>query len=63
MRCANNFFLSFWRRRLAACQRRKYVSHLGSLGERSFPRSATAIHSVAVDRAPNLSVERRTLYH
>ena len=26
-------------------------------------RSATAIHSVPVDRTPNLPIERRTLYH
>jgi len=32
-------------------------------GERSCPRSATAIHSVAVDRTPNLPIERRKLYH
>jgi len=44
-------------------QRRKYVPYRGSWGERSFPRSTTAIHSVAVDRTPNLPIERRTLYH
>jgi len=31
--------------------------------ERSCPRSATAIPSVAVDRTPNLPIGRRTLYH
>jgi len=43
MRSAKNVFLSFWRRRLAAGQRWKYVSHLCTWDERSFPRSATAI--------------------
>jgi len=32
-------------------------------GERSCPRSATAIHSVIADRVANLSLERQTLYH
>jgi len=32
-------------------------------GERSCPRSTTAIHSVAVDRSLNFPIERRTLYH
>ena len=32
-------------------------------GEHSCPRSATAIDSVAVDRTPNLPIERRTLFH
>jgi len=34
---------------------------LGGCGERSW--SAAAIHLVAMDRTPNLPVERRTLYH
>ena len=32
-------------------------------GERSSPRSATVIHSVAEDRTPNLRIGRRTHYH
>jgi len=35
----------------------------GGCGESSFPRSATTIHSVAVDRIPNLPIGRRTLNH
>jgi len=35
----------------------------GSCGELSCPRSATASHSGAADRAPNLPVGRRTPYH
>jgi len=35
----------------------------GGWGERSCPRSATAIHSVAMDRTLHLPIERRTLYH
>jgi len=35
----------------------------GDCGERSCPWSATAIHSVAVDRTHNLSVDSRILYH
>ena len=35
----------------------------GDWGERSCPRSATAIHSVAVNRTHNLPTGRRTLYH
>ena len=35
----------------------------GGWGERSCPRSATAIHSVAADRTRDISIEKRTLYH
>jgi len=35
----------------------------GGWGERSCPRSATTIRSVAVDRAPNLPIGRWTFYH
>jgi len=35
----------------------------GGWGKRSCPKSATAIHSVAVDRPSNFPIERRTLYH
>jgi len=36
---------------------------LGGWGEPSCPRSASVIHSVALGRTPNLSMERRTLYN
>jgi len=56
------FFILFWRRQLAACQCLKCASYRDSLGERSCPRSTTAIHSVAVDRTLNPPIERRTSY-
>jgi len=66
MRCAKKccFFL-FWPRQLAAWQRLKCASYRGSWGGRSCPRSATEIHSVAVDRTPNfpIPIEGRILYH
>jgi len=46
---------------LAAGQSLNCASCWGDWGERSCPRSATAIHSVAVDRTPNLPIRRRTL--
>ena len=48
---------------LAAGRTLEFASCRGVWGERFCPRSATAIHSVAVDRTPNLSIGRRTLYH
>jgi len=64
MRCAKKIlFLWFWWRQLAACRRLKYASYRGSWGERSCPRSATAIHSVSVNRTNNLPIERWTLHH
>jgi len=35
----------------------------GYWDERSCPRSAAVIHSVALDRTPNFPTERGTLYH
>jgi len=58
-----SFFLQFWWQRLAAGRSLNCASFWGSWGERSCPRSGTAIHSVTVDRPPNLPIERRTLYH
>jgi len=43
----------------AVSQRLNYFSCRGSWGEH-FPKSATAIHSVAVDRTGNLPIERQT---
>ena len=57
------FVVNFWRRQLAAGLSLNCASCRGNWGECSFPRSATAIHSVAVDRTPNLPTGRRTLYH
>ena len=51
----------FWWRHLVAGRSLKYASCRGGWGERSCPRSATAIHSVAADRTPNLPIGRRTL--
>ena len=51
----------FWWRQLAAGRSLNCASCRGDWGERSFPRSTTAIHSVAVDRTPNLPIERLTL--
>ena len=47
---------------MAAGRNLNCASCRGGWGERSCPRNA-AIHPVAVDRTPNLPVERRTLYH
>jgi len=41
-------------KQLAAGQSLKFASCRGGWDEPSYPRSATAIHSVAVDRTPNL---------
>jgi len=58
------FFCLFWWRQLAAAGRSlNCASCRVGWGERSCPRSVTTIHSVAVDRTPNFSIERRTLYH
>jgi len=35
----------------------------GAVEVNALAQVATAIHSVAVDRTPNLPIERRTLYH
>jgi len=48
---------------LVAGRSLKFASCRGGWGERSCPRSATAIHSVFVDQTPNLPIGRRTLYH
>jgi len=48
---------------LAAGQSLKFASRRYGWGERSCPRSTAAIHSMAVGRKRNLSIERRTLYH
>jgi len=55
------FFWIFWWRQLAAGRSLKCASCRGGWGERSCPRSVTAIHSVAADRPPNLPIGRRTL--
>jgi len=39
-----------------------FASCRGSCGELDCLRSATAIHSVAVERPLNLLIEKRTLY-
>jgi len=56
-----NVVFLFWRHELAASPRLKYASHWGSWGECSCRWSATAIHSVSVNRTRNLPVESRTL--
>jgi len=48
---------------LAAGQSLKFASCQGGWGVRSWPRNTMAIHSVAVDRIPNLPIERQTLHH
>jgi len=35
----------------------------GSWGERSYPRSSTALHSVSVNWTHNLPIDRWSLYH
>jgi len=55
------FGLFFWWRQSAAGRSPKCASCQGGWGERSCPRSATAIHSVAADRTANLPIGRRTL--
>ena len=40
-----------------------YAFCQGGWGEHSCPRSATASHSMVVDRTPILPIERRILYH
>ena len=57
-----SFLLIFWWRKLAAGRNLSVASCRGGWGERSSPRRATAIHTVSVDRPPNLPIERRTLY-
>ena len=51
----------FWRQS-ATYRSLHYAPYRDSKGERSCLRSATAFHSVAVDRTPNLQVEKRTLW-
>ena len=53
-------FISFWWQ-LAAGGSLNCASRRSGWGECS--RNATAIHSVAGDRSPNLLIERRTCYH
>jgi len=48
---------------LAAGQSLKIASCRGGWGVRTCSRSATAIHSMAVDWTPNLPNERWTLYY
>jgi len=57
------FVLFFWWRQLAAGGSLNCDCCWGCWGERSRPRSVTAIHSLALDRTPNLPIGRRTLYH
>jgi len=57
------FLINFWWRQLAAGRSLNSASCRGGWGDRSCPRSATVIHSVAVDRTPNLPIGRRTLNH
>ena len=56
-------FVNFWWRRLVTDRSLNCASCRGGWGEHSCPRSATAIHSMTVDRTPNLPIERQTLYH
>jgi len=60
-----NFFnLNFLVTAVSGKTKPEYLPPAGAiLGEHSCPRSAMAVHSVAVDRTPNLPIERRTLYH
>jgi len=48
---------------IAASRGLNCASCRGGWVERSCPRSATTIHSAAVDRSPNLPLEGRTLYY
>jgi len=48
------FLFVFWWRQLATGRSLKFASFRGGWSERSCPRSATANHSVAVDRTRNL---------
>jgi len=59
--CQEMFFYNFGDGNLAAGQRLKYATYRDSWSERSFPRSATAIHSVSVNRTHNLPIVRGTL--
>jgi len=57
----NNF--SFFSLNLVTAIGGRPKPELCFLPGRSCPSSYTAIYSVAVDRTPNLSIDRRTLYH
>jgi len=57
------WLIDFWWRQLAVGRSLKFAHCRDDWGERSCPRSATAISSVAMDRKPNLPIGRRTLYH
>jgi len=52
------FCIWSWWRPLAEGGNLKFYSCRGCWGGRSCPRSVTTIHSVAVDRTPNLPIER-----
>ena len=52
-----------WWRQLAAGRNLKFASWRSGCVEHSYPKSARAIHSVAVGRIPNLPIERWTLSH
>jgi len=56
-------FFYFWWRQLAAGRSLNCAPCRDSWCEHSCPRSAMAIHSVAVDRTSNLPVGKQTLYH
>ena len=56
------FNSNLWWRQLAAGRNLKFAPSRGNFGWTPCPRS-TAVHSVALDRTPNLSIEGRTLYH
>ena len=60
---SRKFNLRFWWGQLAAGRSLKFASCRGGWGDRFCSRSASAINSVAVDRTPNLSSERRTLQY
>jgi len=71
--CPRLLWISLWIRFYCICMSRwrqltagrslKFASYRGGWGERSFPRSATEIPSVVVDRIPNLPIGRRTQHH
>ena len=63
MRCLKKCFFYDFGDSSSGMPMTEIASYRGSWGERSYPRGATAFHSVSVNRTHNLPNVRRILYH
>jgi len=62
MRCAKEMSFSILVTASSGKPTPELCFFLGRLGWTLFPKSAKAIHSMAVDRTPNHPIERRTIH-